>query len=130
MVRQRGFVEEKMIKKMDAVGSCEELDVKAAVMKRVRAIHEQQNRIDGERTSMVSELKPFPEPEDPIMQKQRRCPNTRLGLEKECSLESPRLYCWGLSGWVLCSCLNMESYRNKVASLQLISQNPKVVLLH
>lgn len=27
MVRQRGFVEEKMIKKMDAVGSCEELDV-------------------------------------------------------------------------------------------------------
>lgn len=82
MVRQRSFVEEKMIKKMDAVGSCEELDVKAAVMKRVRAIHEQQNRIDGERTSMVSELKPFPEPEDPIMQKQRRCPNTRLGLEK------------------------------------------------
>ncbi|WP_339811909.1 hypothetical protein MKY63_05510 [Paenibacillus sp. FSL R7-0189] len=74
MVRQRSFVEEKMIKKMDAVGSCEELDVKAAVMKRVRAIHEQQNRIDGERTSMVSELKPFPEPEDPIMQKQKEMP--------------------------------------------------------
>ncbi|MEK4449713.1 hypothetical protein [Paenibacillus sp. FSL L8-0506] len=43
MVRQRSFVEEKMIKKMDAVGSCEELDVKAAVMKQVRAIHAQQN---------------------------------------------------------------------------------------
>ena len=72
MVGQRISDEEKIIKKMDALGNCNEFDVKATVMKRVRAIHGGQNSIDGEMTSIISELKPFPEPGDPVMQKQEK----------------------------------------------------------
>lgn len=72
MVGQRSCVEEKMIKKMDALGNCDELDVKAAVMNRVRAIHDQQNTIGGEATSIINEPKPFPELGDPVMLKQEK----------------------------------------------------------
>ncbi|CAH1054461.1 hypothetical protein [Paenibacillus pseudetheri] len=72
MVGQRSFVEEKMIKKMDTLGNSDELDVKAAVMKRVREIHDQQKTMDGEMTNFRDELKPFSEPGDPVMQKQEK----------------------------------------------------------
>ncbi len=72
MVGQRISDEEKIIKKMDALGNCNKFDVKATVMERVRAIHGGQNSIDGEMTSIISELKPFPEPGDPVMQKQEK----------------------------------------------------------
>ncbi|WP_339269047.1 hypothetical protein [Paenibacillus sp. FSL R5-0470] len=72
MVGQRSCVEEKMIKKMDALGNCDELDVKAAVMKRVRAIHEQQKTMDGEMANLRDELESFSEPRDPVMQKQEK----------------------------------------------------------
>jgi hypothetical protein len=72
MVGQRGCVEEKMIKKMDALGNCDELDVKAAVMKRVREIHDQQKMMGGEMTNLIGELESFSEPGDPVMQKQEK----------------------------------------------------------
>lgn len=72
MVGQRSCVEEKMIKKMDALGNCDELDVKAVVMKRVRAIHEQQKTMDGEMANLRDELESFSEPRDPVMQKQEK----------------------------------------------------------
>lgn len=72
MVGQRSCVEEKMIKKMDALGNCNELDVKAAVMKRVRAIHDQQKTMGGEMTNLRDELKSFVELGDPVMQKQAK----------------------------------------------------------
>ncbi|MEK5395050.1 hypothetical protein [Paenibacillus sp. FSL K6-2859] len=70
--RQRSFVEEKMIKKMDAWGDCDDLDVKAAVMKRVRAIHDQQKIINGEMTHFRDELDSFSMPGNPVMQKQEK----------------------------------------------------------
>lgn len=72
MVGQRSCVEEKMIKKMDALGNCDELDVKAAVMKRVRVIHDQQKTMGGEMTNLRDELESFSEPGDPVMQKQAK----------------------------------------------------------
>lgn len=72
MVGQRSCVEEKMIKKMDALGNCDELDVKAAVMKRVREIHDQQKTMVGEMTNLSDELESFSEPGDPVMQKQAK----------------------------------------------------------
>lgn len=72
MVGQRSCVEEEMIKKMDALGNCDELDVKATVMKRVRAIHDQQITMDGEMTNLRDELESFSEPRDPVMQKQEK----------------------------------------------------------
>lgn len=71
MVGQRISDEEKIIKKMGIVVS-DELDVKAAVMKRVREIHGGQNTISGEMTSIISGLKPFREPGDPVMQKHEK----------------------------------------------------------
>ncbi|KAA1183383.1 hypothetical protein [Paenibacillus sp. B2(2019)] len=72
MVGQRSCVEEKMIKKMDALGNCDELDVKAAVMNRVRAIHDQQKTMDGEMTNLRDELESFGEPGAPVMQTQEK----------------------------------------------------------
>ncbi|WP_449599617.1 hypothetical protein [Paenibacillus sp. Marseille-Q9583] len=72
MVGQRSCVEEKMIKKMDALGNCDELDVKAAVMNRVRAIHDQQKTMVGEMANLRDELESFSEPGDPVMQKQAK----------------------------------------------------------
>lgn len=72
MVGQRSCVEEKMIKKMDALGNCDELDVKAAVMNRVRAIHDQQNTMDGEMANLRDELESFGEPGAPVMQMQEK----------------------------------------------------------
>lgn len=72
MVGQRSCVEEKMIKKMDALGNCDELDVKAAVMNRVREIHDQQKTMDGEMTNLRDELESFREPGDPVMQMQEK----------------------------------------------------------
>lgn len=72
MVGQRSCVEEKMIKKMDALGNCDELDVKAAVMNRVRAIHDQQKTMDGEMTNLRDELESFGESGDPVMQMQEK----------------------------------------------------------
>lgn len=72
MVGQRSCVEEKMIKKMDALGNCDELDVKAAVMNRVMAIHDQQKTMDGEMTNLRDELESFGEPGAPVMQMQEK----------------------------------------------------------
>lgn len=72
MVGQRSCVEEKMIKKMDALGNYDELDVKAAVMNRVMAIHDQQKTMDGEMTNLRDELESFSEPRDPVMQMQEK----------------------------------------------------------
>ncbi|MBY3619344.1 hypothetical protein HGO21_07245 [Acinetobacter sp. CUI P1] len=72
MVGQRSCVEEKMIKKMDALGNCDELDVKAPVMKRVREIHDQQKTMVGEMTNLRDELESFSEPGDPVMRKQAK----------------------------------------------------------
>lgn len=74
MVGQRSCVEEKMIKKMDALGDCDELDVKAAVMNRVMAIHDQQKTMGGEMTNLRDERESFSETGDPVMQKQAKIP--------------------------------------------------------
>ncbi|MNO65948.1 hypothetical protein D3C76_567250 [compost metagenome] len=68
--RKRSYVEEKMIKKMDVLGDCDDLDVKAAVMKQVRAIHDQQK------------INPLFEMEAPIMQKQKTVPQRTFYYRK------------------------------------------------
>lgn len=57
---------------MDALGNCDKLDVKAAVMNRVMAIHDQQKTMGGEMTNLRAERESFSETGDPVMQKQAK----------------------------------------------------------